>query len=512
VKRRDFLTAAASVSLAGAVLPRLNASAAQSPPSRKINGAGGIHEQLKAWLTAELAEFEIPGAAVSIVRDGEEVVYAFGVRRLGEAQPVDPHTAFSLASCSKAFTAVAIGILVDRHRIGFDDQVRVYLPEFTLDTPAITEAATIRDLLGMRLGLEPLGACRWGRSRAMPDSELFQRLQFLPRVAPFREGFVYFNPAYSALADIVARVSGQRFPDVMAKEVSAPLGLRDTFIDESPVTGRSNIAFPHVKTAQGLIALSAPHCGGRQGESCMYVSGADLLPWLRFQLSAVAPHGQHLLTKDTAADLHRIQMPIPNPNGEAGYCMGWMRGTFTKRVVLTHEGGEFGASTFIILSPEENLAVSVLLSRRAGGAVRWLAYGLRDQLIGKDPQLRKSEFLEGERKEHEPFEQYMAEHLAVDLHAPMPDLDAISGRYHSAVNGTLTLAREANRLRATFEDIDAYNCRLEPLGGEIFRVAEFDDLGMLQEIPGEARLRIARASGGPWHIEMYGVGTFERAS
>src|SRR4030095_10911808 len=55
-----------------------------------------------------------PGVAVGIVKD-DQVVYqrGFGTKHLGSNDPVDAHTAFTLASTTKAFTAMALGLLVD---------------------------------------------------------------------------------------------------------------------------------------------------------------------------------------------------------------------------------------------------------------------------------------------------------------------------------------------------------------------------------------------------------------
>jgi CubicO group peptidase (beta-lactamase class C family) len=57
--------------------------------------------------------FDVPGAAVAIVKD-DHVVYVkgFGVRKLGASEEVTPDTVFDLASCTKAFTAAGVALLV----------------------------------------------------------------------------------------------------------------------------------------------------------------------------------------------------------------------------------------------------------------------------------------------------------------------------------------------------------------------------------------------------------------
>ena len=59
-------------------------------------------------------DWEVPGMAIAVVKD-DKIVFAkgYGVKKAGEAAPVDANTLFAIGSSSKAFTAAAIAILVD---------------------------------------------------------------------------------------------------------------------------------------------------------------------------------------------------------------------------------------------------------------------------------------------------------------------------------------------------------------------------------------------------------------
>src|SRR5260370_1316221 len=58
-------------------------------------------------------EFDVPGIAVAIVKDGNVVLSkGYGVRKLGDPAPVTPLTLFRIASNTKAFTAAALASLV----------------------------------------------------------------------------------------------------------------------------------------------------------------------------------------------------------------------------------------------------------------------------------------------------------------------------------------------------------------------------------------------------------------
>src|SRR5262249_56080173 len=97
---------------------------------------------------------EVPGLAIAVVKDDAVVlVRGYGVRKLGDKAPVGEHTLFAIGSASKAFTAAALGMLVDEGKAKWDDPVTKYLPGFQLADPYVTRDLTLRDLLCHRNGL-----------------------------------------------------------------------------------------------------------------------------------------------------------------------------------------------------------------------------------------------------------------------------------------------------------------------------------------------------------------------
>src|SRR5712692_10113980 len=114
---------------------------AQQKPQLDLDG-------FAAYAARALKEWNVPGIAIAVVKDGQVVLAkGFGVRKLGEATPVDEHTLFAIGSCTKAFTAAALGILVDEGKLKWDDPVTKYLPWFQMYDPYVTREMTVRDLL-----------------------------------------------------------------------------------------------------------------------------------------------------------------------------------------------------------------------------------------------------------------------------------------------------------------------------------------------------------------------------
>ncbi|MEE8572494.1 MAG: serine hydrolase, partial [Gemmatimonadota bacterium] len=109
---------------------------------------------LDAWVERARETFEVPGIGVTIVKDGEVVLAkGYGVRRLGEPEPVDERSRFGIASNTKAFTATALGLLVEEGKLEWDGRVIDYLPWFQMWDPWVTREITVRDLLVHRSGL-----------------------------------------------------------------------------------------------------------------------------------------------------------------------------------------------------------------------------------------------------------------------------------------------------------------------------------------------------------------------
>jgi CubicO group peptidase (beta-lactamase class C family) len=63
---------------------------------------------LETLIATARQQWQVPGLAVAIVKDGRVVVSkGFGLRELGRPEAVDQQTLFAIASNTKAFTAAA---------------------------------------------------------------------------------------------------------------------------------------------------------------------------------------------------------------------------------------------------------------------------------------------------------------------------------------------------------------------------------------------------------------------
>jgi CubicO group peptidase (beta-lactamase class C family) len=116
-------------------------------------GAAGLPddlaEQVRSYVTSELAALGAPGAAVAIVHD-DEVVFAEGFGDAGGA-PLTAETPFDLASVSKSLTAIAIFQLAEAGSLSLDDRVGDHVAWIGDTYPTLGEV-TVRELLAHSSG------------------------------------------------------------------------------------------------------------------------------------------------------------------------------------------------------------------------------------------------------------------------------------------------------------------------------------------------------------------------
>jgi CubicO group peptidase (beta-lactamase class C family) len=119
-------------------------------------------QQLDATVERVREQFDVPGVAVAVVKDGKVILQrGWGVRELGKPEQVQADTLFAIASNTKAFTATALNLLAEDGKLKMDDRVIDHLPSFRMSDSYVTGEMRIRDLLAHRSGLSlgPVTCC-----------------------------------------------------------------------------------------------------------------------------------------------------------------------------------------------------------------------------------------------------------------------------------------------------------------------------------------------------------------
>ena len=102
-------------------------------------------------VSVSMNKFPQAGIAIGVIQDGKVThLKGYGIASKNSNTSVDENTLFAIASNSKAFTATALGILVDQGKLLWNDKVIDHIPEFKMYDSYVTANFTILDLLTHR--------------------------------------------------------------------------------------------------------------------------------------------------------------------------------------------------------------------------------------------------------------------------------------------------------------------------------------------------------------------------
>src|SRR5262249_28947452 len=107
-----------------------------------------------ARVSALLAQYRIPSAAIGVLQDGAMSDFAVGVKNLATQEPATTDTLYQCGSMTKTWTALAFMQLVDEGKVSLDEPVRTYLPGFRVADPKVSATVTPRHLLYHTNGIE----------------------------------------------------------------------------------------------------------------------------------------------------------------------------------------------------------------------------------------------------------------------------------------------------------------------------------------------------------------------
>ncbi|PQA86067.1 serine hydrolase [Hyphococcus luteus] len=380
--RRLLVSAAASLAFAGA------AAAADITP-----------EQIDAYTKEAIDAFKNTGLAITVVTS-DSVIFqeTYGVRDVRKPEEkVNEDTLFPFASIGKAFTTAALAMAVDEGKLDWDDPVRKYIPEFEMSDPYITAEFSVRDLVTHRSGL-PLGA---GDLLVFPDanpdvSDILAALKNIPPATSFRSEFAYDNLLYVIAGEVLSRIEGKPWHEVIETRIFKPLKMKSCKALPSESAAAKNTITQHLREPGSwegepidpryIMGDSTAPAGGI---SC---SIKDLAKWAQFWLNdATTPSGKKLISEAQVKELWTGVTPtgVSPMLAELGdthfsiYGLGWSLRDFHGKLLVSHSGGLLGAVSYFGILPEEDIAV-FLTSNDFAIATSFLALQILDDAAGAD--------------------------------------------------------------------------------------------------------------------------------
>jgi D-alanyl-D-alanine carboxypeptidase len=321
--------------------------------------------KLEGIINRTLERERTPGAAIGIVRE-QELVWSrgFGYADLASDRAVDADTLFRCGSITKTFTATAIVQLRDEGKLGIDDPILRYIPEFArvkarFGTP---EDVTIRRLLMHTSGLMGEGPNNgWETLEFPPIEDMVAALERTEIVIEPESQYKYSNLGFALLGEIVARISGEPYADYIQHNLLEPLGMNGSGLRLSDAMRPRMATGYTIRTAEGEPEI-APHpiLRGWEAAGSMYSSVSDLARWiaLQFRIAAPARGGAQILKGASLSAMHRVQ--FVEPNWTAGYALGWRADRRGENVYHHHSGGINGFLSKITFNKLHRIGTVVL--------------------------------------------------------------------------------------------------------------------------------------------------------
>lgn len=465
----------------------LPANAQQQANSRP---QANLPANLDHYIDTILRTFNVPGISLAIVKDGKLLLAkGYGVKRTGHPEKIDEHTLFPIASNTKAFTAMALAILVDEGKLKWDDPVIDHLPWFRMSDPWVTMEMTIRDLLVHHSGIPAFA----GDILLFPPStytrrEILEKVKKIPLVNSFRTTYAYDNILYVAAGEVISNVSHMDWEDFIRKKILDKMGMTESISRFSTLRQVNNTATGHIRNTQAPGILAVDHYIEQEiGDAADPAGGicsnaVDMGKWLRAQLDSGRGPG-------ATSDLWKIVTPIDvsdMPDGLApaqmdfcGYALGMRIFNYGPYKVAGHGGKLDGYVSQVILVPKLRLGIAVLTNQETTGAYWSITYHLLDYFMGN----ARFDWIAGYKRQLDSSRAILQRAWQKTLiipqttarttaqttaPAPVPAL-AYLGKYSDRFYGDILIGRDSTGLTLQFTQTPQFVARLQPFQDETFK-------------------------------------------
>src|ERR1700722_9489653 len=319
---------------------------------------------IDAAVNQVLSSTKVPSASIAIVKDGRiAYLQAYGLARLTPPMEATPQMQYPIGSISKQFTAAAVLLLVQEHKLTLDDPVSKYLPDLTR-----AKEVTIRMVLSHTSGYQDF----WPEDYVMTSMMVPTTSQHIldvwaKRPLDFDPGtqWQYSNTNFVIAGRIVEQVSGIPLIDLLKKRIFVPLGMDnvyDTDASKLPATD---------PTGYERHALGPQRPSPLEGAGWMFAAGELAMPAHDLALWDISVINRSLLD---AASYAQMFKPVLLKSGvSSGYGLGVFLGKRDGRAIIEHSGEVSGFVSENLLFPDDRAAIIVLTNEMATSAASLIA-------------------------------------------------------------------------------------------------------------------------------------------
>ena len=410
-----------------------------------------VSETMKVW--------KVPGLAIAIVKDGKVILSkGYGFRDVEKKLKVTPKTLFAIGSCTKAFTATTMGILVDEGKLDWDKPVRAYLPAFKLKDSFASERMAPRDLVCHRSGL-PRHDWMWYNSSAS-RRELFDRLQYLEPSKDFRDVFQYQNLMFMTAGYLVGQIAVTTWEEFAQKRLLDPLGMKDSNFSVEDSKKAEDFALPYIEKDEKVIEIPFRNIDTVGPAGSINSNVTDMVQWILLNLNKGKHGEEQIISENTLKEIHAPQM-IASKSFEydesfySTYGMGWSISAYRGHLLLAHGGGIDGFIALVSFMPRESTGMVIFTNLNGNPLPSIVAYNVYDRLLGLDLidwNKRIKERIDKAKKEAEEAKKEKDKDRKPNTKTSHP-LEDYAGDYEHPGYGLFSVKKEGDLLKGEYNSI-----------------------------------------------------------
>ncbi|MFD1939934.1 MULTISPECIES: serine hydrolase domain-containing protein [Nonomuraea] len=298
--------------------------------------AGAMGDRLRELI----AEYDVPGAALAYLHQGEVHESAAGVLNRSTGTEVTPDSLFQIGSVTKVWTATQLMLLAEQGVLTLDTPVAELLPDFKVADPEVTAKVTVRHLLTHTSGIDGDLFLDTGRGDDCVERYVAACAD-LAQNHPLGASQSYCNSGFIIAGRLVEHLTGKVWDQALREQIIEPLGLTHTWTLPEDVL-RFGAAVGHVDgevaPAWGLMRSCGP-------AGLITARPADVVAFARAHLEGG-------LLKDPRA-MWEPQVAIPNPHTLGSHWgIGWILDEWDGHRVVSHGGNTIGQSSMLWMLPD----------------------------------------------------------------------------------------------------------------------------------------------------------------
>lgn len=418
-----------------------------------------IKDSLDNYIQQGLKDWDLPGLAIVIVKDGKPVVMkGYGVRDIVTGAKVDENTLFMIASNTKLFTGTSLAQLDFIGSISLDDKISKYFPDYKLYNQTSTELVSLRDLLSHRIGTKTFQGDFTFWNSMLTRKEIMKRMRLLKPINPFRQTFGYCNSCFMTAGQVIPEVVSRSWEQYVQENILTPLEMSRTTAISHGMASKENVSKPYTTSFTGKLQLVPYDEWDNLGPAASIISSVnDLSHWLQFQLDSGKYNGRQVMpfavlqkTRDMNTVISSRKSPVL-PMHFRGYGLGIFEGDYNGKEIFWHTGGAGGMVSNVCFVPEERLGIAILTNNDNQDFFEALRYQVLDAYLGVPYTNRSKQFLpdfeDGMKKQLQEIADWKQR---IKNNKPALPLPAYTGEYTNELYGSINITQQGNRLSVHF--------------------------------------------------------------